>query len=370
MMNRKEFQQYLQETIKDYLPESYADANITFNEVVKNNDTHLIGISIAKPGEVIVPNIYIENFWNEYQAGKDIDEIVGDIADMRIEYDAPNIGNDIAATIMNYEAVKDNLQIRLCDTQENQDRLQNLVHTEHSAFSATYHVVIQEGPEGTSSTPVTPQLMDNWGISVDQLHADALAADFQRNPMLCDMSEMMESLMFGKEPENLLDSAGDTSLSAMGMLCMTNGDKVNGAGMLIKDSIMDKIGKVVEGNFYILPSSTHELLIVPESEEIDVKELSAMVCRINRTEVSPEHRLSDHVQHFDTDSRVMENAEKRESRLEMEKAEKKNRDVYLYNNLQILKNYDNRSIFYLKSKLYFDKLGLMMITKEVGGENP
>lgn len=156
MMNRKEFQQYLQETIKDYLPESYADANITFNEVVKNNDTHLIGISIAKPGEVIVPNIYIENFWNEYQAGKDIDEIVGDIADMRIEYDAPNIGNDVAATIMNYEAVKDNLQIRLCDTQENQDRLQNLVHTEHSDFSATYHVVIQEGPEGTSSTPVTP----------------------------------------------------------------------------------------------------------------------------------------------------------------------------------------------------------------------
>lgn len=39
MMNRKEFQQYLQETIKDYLPESYADAKITFNEVVKNNDT-------------------------------------------------------------------------------------------------------------------------------------------------------------------------------------------------------------------------------------------------------------------------------------------------------------------------------------------
>ena len=28
MMNRKEFQQYLQETIKDYLPESYADASI------------------------------------------------------------------------------------------------------------------------------------------------------------------------------------------------------------------------------------------------------------------------------------------------------------------------------------------------------
>ncbi len=323
MMNRKEFQQYLQETIKDYLPESYADAKITFNEVVKNNDTHLTGMSIARPGEVIVPNIYIENFWNDYQAGKDIDEIVGDIADMRIEYDAPNIGSDLAATLMNYDAVKDNLQIRLCDTQENQDRLQNLVHTEHSDFSATYHVMIQEGPEGGASTPVTPQLMDTWGISVDQLHADALAADAQRNPMLCDMGEMMESLMFGHEPENLLDSADGTSMPGMGMFCLTNGDKMNGAGLLLQEDIMDKIGEIVEGNFYILPSSTHEVLIVPESAEMDVKELSAMVYQINRTEVSPEDRLSDHVQHFDTGSRVMENAEKRESRLQMEKAETK-----------------------------------------------
>lgn len=323
MMNRKEFQQYLEETVKDYLPESYADASITFNEVVKNNDTHLTGISIAKPGEVIVPNIYIENFWNAYQSGKDIDEIVGDIADMRIEYDAPGIHGDITATIMNYEAAKDNLQIRLCDTQENQDRLQNLVHTEHSDFSATYHVMLHEGSEGTASTAVTHQMMETWGITVEQLHADALAADMQRNPMLCDMGEMMESLMFGEEPENLLDSAAGTTMSGMGMFCLTNGDKMNGAGLLLQDSIMDKIGEMVEGNFFILPSSTHEVLIVPESAEIDVKELSAMVYQINRTEVSPEDRLSDHVQHFDTDTRVMENAEKRESRLEMEKAETK-----------------------------------------------
>lgn len=96
MMNRKEFQQYLQETIKDYLPESYADAKITFNEVVKNNDTHLTGMSIARPGEQVVQNIYIENFWNDYQKGKNIDEIAGDIADIRIEYDDPSISPDMA----------------------------------------------------------------------------------------------------------------------------------------------------------------------------------------------------------------------------------------------------------------------------------
>lgn len=91
-----------------------------------------------------------------------------------------------------------------------------------------------------------------------------------RHPMFCDMQNMMESMMFGKEPENLLD----------------NGSGQSGMGM-------------------------------------DVKELSAMVQQVNETEVSTEDRLSDHVQHYDSKEAVMENAEKRVSRLEKEKAETK-----------------------------------------------
>ena len=65
------------------------------------------------------------------------------------------------------------------------------------------------------------------------------------------------------------------------------------------------------------------IFVVPETVDIDVKELSAMVQQINRTEISREDRLSDHVQHYDRKEAVMENAEKRASRLEKEKAETK-----------------------------------------------
>ena len=322
MMNRKEFQQYLQETIKDLLPESYADAKITFNEVIKNNDTHLTGISIAKPGEHVVPNIYIENFWNDYQNGKNIDEIVGDIADMRIEYDTPGIGPEVTQKLMNYDAVKESLQIRLCDTQENQERLANLAHTEHSDFSATYHVNLQETEEGTASMAVTQDLLETWGVSVDQLHQDALAADMNRNPMFCDMGSMMESMMFGAEPKNLLDGNPDQG-AGMGMYCLTNGVNIDGAGLILQGNLMQQIGEIVGGDFYILPSICHEVIVVPETVDIELKELSAMVQQINRTEVSREDRLSDHVQHYDRKEAVMENAEKRASRLEKEKAETK-----------------------------------------------
>lgn len=87
------------------------------------------------------------------------------MADMRIEYDNPGIGPEVTHKLMNYDAVKESLQICLCDTQENQERLSNLVHTEHSDCSATYHVNLQETEVGTASVAVTQELLETWGVS-------------------------------------------------------------------------------------------------------------------------------------------------------------------------------------------------------------
>ena len=100
---------------------------------------------------------------------------------------------------------------------------------------------------------VTPTVLETWGITVEQLHQDALASDMNRHPMFCDMQNMMESMIFGKEPENLLDNG--SGQSRMGMYCLTNGDKMNGAGLILQGELMQQIGEIVGGNFYILPSS-------------------------------------------------------------------------------------------------------------------
>lgn len=321
MMNRKEFEQYLQDNVKDYLPESFADAKIVFNEVVKNNDQHMTGMSIIRDNEAVVPNIYIDSFYQQYQEGRNIDEIVGDIADARIEYDSHIQAEDITQQLMNYENVKDKLEIRLCDTADNAERLQGLVHTEHGDFSATYHIRISEmNQEGVASTAVTPYLMEAWGITTEQLHQDALKSDLQKEPQLADMMDMMESMMYGKEPDNLLTTAdrgnGD------GMFCLTNGEKMNGASLVLQDDLMQQIGDIVGGNFYVLPSSVHEVLIVPDNGTMELRDLSAMVYEVNRTEVAPQDRLSDNVQYYDTETRTLENAQDREARKELEKPEK------------------------------------------------
>ena len=96
---------------------------------------------------------------------------------------------------------------------------------------------------------------------------------------------------------------------------------MEGAGLILQEDIMQKIGELMGGNYYILPSSIHEVLVIPENAGLTTRELSDMVHEINQTEVAAVDRLSDKVQFYDRETAIIENAEKRDARLAAQKQE-------------------------------------------------
>ena len=90
---------------------------------------------------------------------------------------------------------------------------------------------------------------------------------------------------------------------------------------------MDKIAETTKGDYFILPSSVHETIILPDNGAMTAKELEAMVTEINATQVEPWDRLTDQVYHYDPIDRVFEKAATFEARIEKkseaEKAAKK-----------------------------------------------
>lgn len=206
MMNRKEFYEYVKNNVKEYLPESYKDAEIKLQEVEKNNGLKLTGITIPNGDQRIVPRVYLDSFYLEYVLGKDVDSCVGDVADMHIEAQGKAEFLDMGVPdIFDYEKMKDKLQVRICDKEWNTDLLADKVVTEHGDFAAYYAVNLEENGEGISSIPVTVSLMNEWGVSAEQIQADAMVADRKRGVTLMDMNEIIKSMIFGEEPENLLN---------------------------------------------------------------------------------------------------------------------------------------------------------------------
>ena len=83
---------------------------------------------------------------------------------------------------------------------------------------------------------------------------------------------------------------------------ITNTMRNLGAGALVNHSVQKVLYEYFNGkNLYILPSSIHELLILPEEDSFShsAEALISMVKEVNSTMVSEEDFLADHVYYFD-----------------------------------------------------------------------
>ena len=91
-------------------------------------------------------------------------------------------------------------------------------------------------------------------------------------------------------------------------------DKVQGASVLAYQNFMEQAAERVGGDFYVLPSSIHEILLVRDDGSMNRADLEDMVRTVNATEVQPEDILTDSVYHYDSKDKVFELAEKYEER--------------------------------------------------------
>ena len=110
MKNYQEFMDYVKENVADYLPEKFEQAEITVHQMVKNNDVMLDGLNIHNPDSNLSPNIYLNPLYEQYENGRDLDEIVAEVADTYVENMGSALTRDFQLNvddIRNFEAVKE-----------------------------------------------------------------------------------------------------------------------------------------------------------------------------------------------------------------------------------------------------------------------
>ena len=108
------------------------------------------------------------------------------------------------------------------------------------------------------------------------------------------------------------------------MFVLTNDTKVNGAAAILNDDIRQEIAEKV-GDFYMLPSSIHETLIIPKDAGMELKELEQMVQEVNQTQVAPGERLSDHVYEYDAKEHELFRCDRAEERAKQKEEKRDNR---------------------------------------------
>lgn len=323
MMSFDEFAKKVVEEIKNYLPEWYENATVEVTDLQKLNDSYT-GLKISLPDSNITPCFNLEAAYENYCDGADLNMLLEKMADAFV---IPNPQID-TKSFLDYESIKDKLFVRVSNAEKNKDVLAELPHTMKDDLAITYHILVQKDNEGIASTPVNMVLLETYGISVEQLHEDAMNNAPQIMPV------MMESVgkVIEKEMRREMEKCGasEQEIEIMlsecqmdgGLIVVTNDVKSNGASAIFYPGMMDECAEKFGGDFYIIPSSTDEVLILPDNGEMSISEINAMIQEVNVTQVSENMRLGDEAYHYDASEQIFEKASAYEDRMMNKQADK------------------------------------------------
>lgn len=303
-MLTQEFIEYVKAHIKEYLPPEYETAEIAVHEVVKSNDRTLMGLTVLRNGENISPTVYLEPFAEQVAQGRSIEDALREIAGLQNAHHTHTPME--VPTSFDYEDVRQKLSMKLCDPETNREYLKDKPYMPCGDLAVFYRILVDRNEDGIATAVITDNLMQIWGITKEQLHRDAVQAENVRNPVqFYSMEDLMADMMFSAEPDNLFDRDTSLELDLIPMYVLTNPDRVDGAAVIARDGVPEKIAELLGSNYYVLPSSIHEVLIVPDNGNMQTKELADTVKEINETQVSPAERLSDKVQYYDRETRQL-----------------------------------------------------------------
>lgn len=309
-MDYEAFKKTFTEDLKEKLYErGIEDASMCFRNVEKANVSYeSLAVSQGDNNLGVVFNI--ENAFAEYNHTGDYAGVLAE-STLDIVHGLKNIPSVDVAELTNYDAMKEKLSIEVISAETNAELLKKIPHEKMEDMAVVYRFILDSNEMERSSILVTNELMNCMGVSHEQLKADALEnAPKIRPVMIQGMGEFMRKIM----GEKAFEMAGfPEELNEM-VYVATVSDKSFGAGVLAYKDFMDQAAEKLGGDFYILPASIHEILLVPDEGGMDADYLRGMVQDVNAEQVSPEKKLTDNVYHYDAKNHIFELAEKFEAR--------------------------------------------------------
>lgn len=87
------------------------------------------------------------------------------------------------------------------------------------------------------------------------------------------------------------------------MYVLSNKSRVDGAACMLYPNLIQDFAEAIQSSFYIIPSSIHELLLLPTRHLEESQEIKSMIREINDTQVSAEEILSYSLYLYDKEER-------------------------------------------------------------------
>lgn len=273
---------------------------VRLNDVRKNNGVVLRGLTVMQDDSNISPTIYLNNYYEEYTSGRvTLVNVVNDVMDT---YNRNKVNQSVDMRyFLNYESVKQNVIYKLVNTEKNKALLEDVPHIEFLDLSIVFQCLIAQEEFGTASILVHNIHLKLWDISAEELYR-AAKENTQRLQKyeIKSMTDVLYDIMMEEEPEDFdYEDCMAGFRDNVPMYVLSNKRRIEGAACILYPDLIRDFADAIGSSFYIIPSSVHEVILLPAGQEEEITEIKSMIQEINDTQVSVEEILSYSLYFYD-----------------------------------------------------------------------
>ncbi len=266
------------------------DQRVELSTIMKNNGITEEAVSIVEKNKNVSPTIYLNEFYEWYKEGTELEFLAAEIVRRNNEYkleESLDIG-----FFVNYEKAKGRIVFKLVNHKLNQKLLEKIPYVKYMDLVMVFYYLIHDENAGNATILIHNSHLDMWKVSIKDVYKQACANTPVLLPAaITGMREIIQQMMGegSKIPEFVDD---------IPMYVMTNSMKMNGAATMAYPNVVRNFANAIGKNVYIIPSSVHEVILIPETGT-EGNCLNDMVREVNETQVDPKEVLADHVYYYD-----------------------------------------------------------------------
>ena len=284
-MNYEIFQEMIISRLDWEIPDP---KKILIRKFTRINGQQLDGLIIMEDGINISPAIYLNPYYEFYQNGREFSDILDEILSV-YQRNRPAESVD-GSFFTNFSNIRNRVVYKIINYRLNKPLLEEIPHFRFLDLAVVFYCLLTADPAGNASILIRNEHLKYWNASPEDLYELAKI----NTPLLLpyDLQNM------GKVIENMAPEEYEEYMEESPLYVLTNNRKMNGACCILYRDLLKSISQKLNSDFYILPSSVHEVLLLPSGDNSSIKEFSGIVKDVNDLAVADEEVLSGHAYYY------------------------------------------------------------------------
>lgn len=301
-MKELSFNEFTKELTEELYKKLDEGTLIKLHETSKNNGLTYYGLIILKKDCNISPNIRLEGLYESYKESvSSIEEIAHEIVEIfDKEQEEKNMDLNM---FTDFERAKERIFFKVINYEENRKRLEKLPHIRFLDLALTFYYGVDQGENPVNaSIQIEKSHLGLWGIDEGNLYDLAMKNTVEKMPFCCrTIFDIILNILEEDriKPDKKAAERFKGSSDEVTMYVLTNDKNYFGAAALYYPGALREIANKLQSDLVVLPSSIHEVILLPAKSLKDYDELNEMIEDINENHVAGEEVLSNHFYYYD-----------------------------------------------------------------------